>query len=108
MALIIRLRQQGKTNRRVFRLVVTDKRNPRDGKYIENLGWYNPFLADDKSLSLQSERIDYWLKMGAEISERAKALVLKTAPEVIKNFEQKKVEKKMKKRNSRKEKKEKK
>lgn len=42
MALIIRLRQQGKTNRKSYRLVVADSRSPRDGKYLENLGMYDP------------------------------------------------------------------
>jgi small subunit ribosomal protein S16 len=43
MALKIRLRQQGRKNRQTYRLVVTDIRNPRDGKYLEMIGWYNPF-----------------------------------------------------------------
>ncbi len=43
MALKIRLRQQGRNNRPFYRLVVTDVRSPRDGKYVEMLGWYNPF-----------------------------------------------------------------
>ena len=46
MALKIRLRQQGRNNRPFYRLVVTDARSPRDGKYVEALGWYNPFEAE--------------------------------------------------------------
>ena len=43
MALKIRLRAQGRNNRETYRLVVADGRSPRDGKYMEMLGWYNPF-----------------------------------------------------------------
>lgn len=85
MALTIRMRQQGRKNGQVYRLVVTDKRNPRDGKYIEALGWYNPFETElEKNLHIDAARVDFWLKQGAEISERVKSLVLKVAPEVIK------------------------
>ena len=42
MALVIRLRQQGRNNRQTYRVVVVDSRYPRDGKYLEMLGWYNP------------------------------------------------------------------
>ena len=46
MALKIRLRQQGRKNRPFYRMVVTDVRAPRDGKYCEALGWYNPFETE--------------------------------------------------------------
>ena len=46
MALKIRLRQQGRKNRPFYRLVLTDSRTPRDGKYVEALGWYNPIEKD--------------------------------------------------------------
>jgi len=85
MALKIRLRQQGRNNRQFYRLVVTDVRSPRDGKYTEQLGWYNPFEAElDKSLSLNEARIKHWLLQGAEISERAVSLVKKGAPQIVK------------------------
>ncbi|MEI8366042.1 MAG: 30S ribosomal protein S16 [Parachlamydiaceae bacterium] len=84
MALTIRLRQQGRNNRPFYRLVLTDVRNPRDGKYVEALGWYNPFETElDKSLSLDTARIQYWLNFGAIISERAEALVKKVSPAII-------------------------
>jgi small subunit ribosomal protein S16 len=84
MALKIRLRQQGRNNRPFYRLVLTDVRAPRDGKYLEALGWYNPFEAElDKSLSMDAARIQHWLNLGAEISDNAKALVTKVAPSVI-------------------------
>lgn len=84
MALIIRLRQQGRNNRPFYRMVLTDVRNPRDGKYVEALGWYNPFEAElDKCLSLDTARIEHWLHQGAMISERAQALVEKVEPRII-------------------------
>lgn len=84
MALKIRLRQQGRNNRPFYRLVLTDARERRDGKYIENLGWYNPFEAElDKSLSINGERVQHWLNLGAELSERAESLVGKVVPNII-------------------------
>lgn len=84
MALKIRLRQQGRNNRPFYRLVLTDARERRDGKYLEALGWYNPFESElDKSLSLNAERIQHWLNLGAELSECAQSLVAKQAPGVI-------------------------
>jgi len=88
MALIIRLRQQGRTNRQTFRLVVVDSRFPRDGKYLEMLGWYNP-LDGDENYSINSERVNHWLTQGAEVSDRAKILIGKSAPDVMKNWKQK-------------------
>ena len=84
MALKIRLRQQGRTNSPFYRIVLTDVRAPRDGKYLEVLGWYNPFEAEqEKNLSLNAARIQHWLNLGAEISDTAEALVAQVAPSVI-------------------------
>jgi small subunit ribosomal protein S16 len=84
MALKIRLRQQGRTNRAFYRLVVTDARSPRDGKYVEALGWYNPIeVEDDKKLSFKADRIQYWLNLGAELTESAESLIKKISPEII-------------------------
>lgn len=90
MALVIRLRQFGKNNRQSYRLVVTDRRAPRDGKYLEMLGWYNPFASEDKISQIDGERVFYWADKGAIISERAKVLISKAAPEVIKKLSEKK------------------
>ena len=63
MALKIRLRQQGRNNRPFYRLVVANCRSPRDGKYVEALGWYNPFEQElDKSVSIKPDRIQYHAK----------------------------------------------
>ena len=73
MALKIRLRQQGRTNRQTYRLVVTDIRNPRDGKYLEMIGWYNPFSTTQES-QVDIERINYWVGQGAEITPSAQII----------------------------------
>ncbi len=84
MALKIRLRQQGRNNRPFYRVVLTDARAPRDGKYLEALGWYNPFEKEiDKLLSINSERIQHWLGLGAELSESVESLVAKVNPSIL-------------------------
>jgi small subunit ribosomal protein S16 len=84
MALKIRLRQQGRTNRAFYRLVVTDSRSPRDGKYVEALGWYNPVEeTDDKKYSVKADRIQHWLSVGAQLTESAEHIVRTSAPEVM-------------------------
>ena len=91
MALKIRLRQQGRTNRAFYRLVVTDSRSPRDGKYVEALGWYNPIEAeDDKQLSFKTDRIEHWLNVGAQLTDNAANLIRKTAPHIIQGQVEKK------------------
>lgn len=84
MALKIRLRQQGSNNRPFFRVVVANVRSPRDGKYVESLGWYNPLEAEQsKNLSVKQDRIQHWLNMGAEVSECCKILIGKAAPDIM-------------------------
>lgn len=85
MAVKIRLRQQGRTNRQTYRLVLTDIRNPRSGKYLETLGSYNPFQAEN-NFKVNAERLKYWLDKGAEISESAVQHLKKVAPEVIQEW----------------------
>ena len=72
MALAIRLARGGRRNRPFYRIVVADKRMPRDGRYIEKLGTYNPLLNDndENRVNLVKDRIEYWLKQGAKPSER--------------------------------------
>lgn len=102
--LIIRMRQQGANSRQSFRLVVTDERSPRDGKYIEMLGWYNPFAEETKNLQIDIPRLQHWLNAGAAISDRVKSLVQKVAPEVVQQLTQKRVARQTKLRNRRKKK----
>lgn len=90
MALKIRLRQQGRNNRPFYRLVLANARSPRDGKYIEGLGWYNPFEeVNERNLSIKSDRIQFWLDQGAIISDNVQALLAKAAPEVLKHQREK-------------------
>lgn len=102
MALIIRLRKQGANNRQCFRLVVADERSPRDGKYVEKLGWYDPLAPEGKLFSIDAEKVEYWLSQGAQISERALLLVGKVDPAVVKRLTEKQVLQRTKKRLSRK------
>ncbi|MEM1282055.1 MAG: 30S ribosomal protein S16 [Chlamydiota bacterium] len=84
MGLKIRLRKQGRTNRPFYRLVLAESTTKRDGKYVETLGWYNPIeKEDDKNFSINVERIQYWVDQGAELSEKAKSLVNRGAPEIV-------------------------
>jgi small subunit ribosomal protein S16 len=72
MALKIRLARGGAKKRPYYRIVVTDSRNPRDGKFIERVGHYNPLLPKDNEnrIKLEVERIQYWLGVGATPSDR--------------------------------------
>lgn len=72
MATKIRLARGGAKKRPYYRIVVTDSRAPRDGKFIEKVGTYNPLLAKDDAnrLTVVKERAEYWLGTGAQPSER--------------------------------------
>lgn len=92
MALKIRLRQQGRNNRPFYRLVVADGRSPRDGKYVEAIGWYNPFASTaDQEFSLNAERAQHWLSQGAVLTDSAQALIMKSAPSIVRGLTEKKV-----------------
>ena len=54
-----------------------DKRSPRDGRVIENLGWYSPTAADGRQLQLNIERVQHWLSLGAQPSRTAATLIRK-------------------------------
>ncbi|MBT3333629.1 MAG: 30S ribosomal protein S16 [Rhodospirillaceae bacterium] len=72
MSLKIRLARGGAKKRPHYRIVVADSRMPRDGRYIERLGTYNPLLAKDSDdrVDLKEERIRYWLDKGAKPTDR--------------------------------------
>ncbi|HZU50881.1 MAG TPA: 30S ribosomal protein S16 [Sphingomicrobium sp.] len=72
MALAIRLSRGGAKKRPYYRIVVTDSRSPRDGRFIEKVGTYNPLLAKDspERVKLDAERINHWLGVGAQPSDR--------------------------------------
>jgi small subunit ribosomal protein S16 len=72
MALAIRLARGGMKKRPYYRIVVTDSRNARDGKFIEKIGTYNPLLAKDspERVKLDGDRAAHWLSVGAQPSDR--------------------------------------
>src|SRR5215213_391476 len=72
MALAIRLTRGGAKKRPYYRIVVADSRSPRDGRFIEKLGTYNPLLAKDspERVKLDANRISHWLSVGAQPSDR--------------------------------------
>ena len=72
MALAMRLARGGRKKRPFYRIVVADKRMPRDGRYIERLGTYNPLLNkdDENRVTLNEDRIKHWLGEGAQPSYR--------------------------------------
>lgn len=91
MALKIRLRQQGRTNLAFYRLVVTDSRSPRDGKYVEALGWYNPIIAEDsKKVEFKEDRIQHWLNVGAQLTDNVENLLRMSAPHIVKGVNERK------------------
>jgi len=55
--------------------VAADERSPRDGKFLELLGWYDPKLKGDDNFKLDQERVDYWRSKGAQMSETVASLV---------------------------------
>ena len=69
MATKIRLRRTGTTNDPSYRIVVSDMRFPRDGRFIEILGHYNPRKTGDDKAVLDVERVTYWIGTGAQVSE---------------------------------------
>src|ERR1044072_7845604 len=74
MAVSIRLRREGTKNRPYYRVVVTDKRSPRDGKFIEILGTYDPKRTGQNS-SFDVERAEYWISKGAQPADRVPSLI---------------------------------
>ena len=77
MAVTIRLRREGALNRPYFKVVVTDTRSPRDGKFIEIVGTYDPKKAGQNS-TLKLDRIEHWISKGAQPSDTVRSLIKKT------------------------------
>jgi small subunit ribosomal protein S16 len=72
----IRLARGGSKKRPFYRIVVTDSRQPRDGRYIERLGYYNPApTGNDTPLKIVGERVSYWISQGAQTSAQVKNLI---------------------------------
>jgi small subunit ribosomal protein S16 len=76
MAVAIRLRREGALNRPYFKVVVADKRSPRDGKFIEIVGTYDPKKRGMNS-TLKLDRVEYWISKGAQPSDTVRSLIKK-------------------------------
>lgn len=78
MAVRIRMKKMGRTHRPFFRVCAMDQRSPRDGRVIEELGTYDPMCPEtDARVTLKSERIDYWIGVGAQPSSKVARLIKK-------------------------------
>jgi small subunit ribosomal protein S16 len=72
MAMKIRLARGGSKKRPFYRIVASDSRMPRDGRFIEKLGTYNPLLPKDSEdrVKMDVERVQYWISKGAQVTDR--------------------------------------
>ena len=77
MAVKLRLKRVGTRNTPVYRIVATDKRNNRDGRPIEEIGTYQPLISDNPNFSIDLERVDYWLSVGAKPSDTVNSFIRK-------------------------------
>ena len=74
MAVKIRLRRIGAKKKPIYRVVIADSRSPRDGRFIETVGHYNP-LVNPPHISVDEERVQQWLKWGAQPTDTVKSLL---------------------------------
>ncbi|MBR6546301.1 MAG: 30S ribosomal protein S16 [Clostridia bacterium] len=72
----IRLRRQGAKKNPSYRVIVADERSPRDGRFIEELGYYNP-LSNPVEIKIDVEKANDWIKKGAQPTETVKSLLSK-------------------------------
>ena len=82
MSVKIRLRRMGSNKKPFFRIVVTDARRPNEGRFLENVGWYDP-KETGRNYELKLDRIEHWLGQGAVLSDTVRSLLKKnrTAPD---------------------------
>jgi len=83
MSVKIRLTRTGSNNDISWRVVAIDSRSPRDGRYLELLGWYDPSVREEKNYSLKIDRIEHWKGKGAILSDTVRSL-LKKARKAVK------------------------
>ena len=74
MAVKLRLTRMGKKKQPIYKLVAADSRSPRDGKFLEAVGFYNP-LTNPHTLDLKEDRVMYWLNVGAQPTHTVKSLL---------------------------------
>ncbi len=72
MGLVIRLRRHGSRKKPFFRIVVADSRSPRDGRFVDHIGSYDPATA---KVTLKKEQAEHWLKAGAQPSDTVRKLI---------------------------------
>ena len=72
----IRLRRMGAKKAPYYRIVVADSRSPRDGRFIEEVGTYEP-MADSEKLKVNKERVEYWIANGAQPTDTVRGLLKK-------------------------------
>lgn len=77
MAVAIRLRREGAKNRPHYKIVVADQRSPRDGKFIEIIGKYDP-TKEGENFTLELDRAEYWLGVGARPSQTVGSIINKS------------------------------
>ena len=72
----IRLARGGSKKRPFYHITVTDSRNSRDGRFIERVGFFNPVACgQEERIRIDNDRIDHWVKLGAQLSDRVSSLV---------------------------------
>ncbi len=91
MAVKLRLRRMGAKNQPFYRVVAADSRSPRDGRFIENVGTYNP-LTEPAEINLDEELVLKWLRNGAEPTETVRTLLRKTG--ILEKYHNEKMAKK--------------
>jgi len=79
---VLRLKRLGRRHRPFYRLNAMDKRSPRDGRVLEELGFYDPIAPEEKQLNLKADRVTYWLSVGAQPSDTARSLIRRAGIEV--------------------------
>ena len=77
MAVKIRLRRMGAKKAPFYRIVVADSRYPRDGRFIEEIGYYNP-LTDPSQVHVDAEKVEKWVKNGAQPTDTVRGLLKKS------------------------------
>ncbi len=77
MAVKIRLRRMGRKKRPFYRVIVADSRSPRNGRFIEEIGWYDP-LQDPGEIKIDEEKAKKWLATGAQPTDTARSLLKKS------------------------------
>ena len=92
----LRMRRTGCNNHAAYRIVAADERSPRDGKFLEILGWYDTALKEN-NFKLDLERCDYWMSKGAKPSETVASLIRRARNPELKPHHARKVAKQQKK-----------